>query len=129
MQTEPYNDVRTDCLIFADRRLTCKRSNWQFFKIKLDLPEPLYQHFDVMLAEGQHNEYLLNVHLYYGFSDQSGTEKGPKRNQKMSARDAGQVKQRIGYLANAEISEKRVSRRLKLAPASNLSRSCRSYNS
>jgi len=27
LQTEPYNDVRTDCLVFADRRLKCKCSN------------------------------------------------------------------------------------------------------
>jgi len=26
MQTERYNDVRTGCLVFADRCLTCKRS-------------------------------------------------------------------------------------------------------
>lgn len=54
--------------------------------------------FYVTFAEHKYDEHLLNVHLDNRLSDQRRAEERPKRNQKVSARDAGEIKQRIRNL-------------------------------
>lgn len=49
----------------------------------------------------------LNMHLYDGFPNQSGTKKGPEGNQEMTASYSGQVKQRIGDL-NAQNTHEQI---------------------
>lgn len=53
---------------------------------------------DEGLVERNYDEHFLDVHLYYRLSDEGGAEERPKRDQKMTASDSGQIEQRIRYL-------------------------------
>ena len=50
------------------------------------------------LVKGQDDKDFLNVHLDHCFANECGTEKGPKRYQKMATSYASKVKQWIRYL-------------------------------
>jgi len=54
-----YDDVRTSCLVFADRRLTCKRSNWVVFFVAVRHLQPLFDFLSIpkmqqVVRTGQH---------------------------------------------------------------------------
>ena len=61
------------------------------------LPDQIDDLFHMVLAEGEDDKELLDVHLDDGFSE-GGSEKRPERDQEMTTSNAGQVKQRVRYL-------------------------------
>lgn len=51
-----------------------------------------------LLAERHNHDDLLEMHFNHSLADKSCTEEGPERNEEVSARDAGEIKQWIGNL-------------------------------
>lgn len=70
----------------------------QFFSDEWNEFEPFQGHRDQSFVKRDDDEHFLDVHFDDRFANERCTEEGPKRDQKMAAGDAREVKQGIGDL-------------------------------